>query len=196
MTPINNLFKSHVEASISLKSDVLMDTGLIQNICDSSQLLIKAIEGKGKIMFAGNGGSAADAQHLATEFVSKLEKDRDPLPALALTTDTSVLTAIGNDYGFDEIFSRQIKSLARAGDVFFGITTSGASINVLNAFKICKNLGISTIALCGSSGSLEDLSDIAIKIPSSKTALIQECHIMVGHILCKACEEWVLSDQS
>ena len=193
MNSINNLVTSHIEASISLKNAVLKNAGLIQNVCKSSQLLIKAIESKNKIMFAGNGGSAADAQHLATEFVSKLEKDRDPLPALALTTDTSVLTAIGNDYGFDELFARQIRGLSRKGDVFVGITTSGKSANVINALKICKSLGISTIALCGTSGSLEDISDIAIKIPSSKTALIQECHIMIGHILCKACEDRVLS---
>ncbi len=143
------------------------------------------------MLFAGNGGSAADSQHLAAEFVSRFEFDRPGLPAFALCADTSILTSIGNDYGFDMLFSRQLQVHATKADIFVGITTSGRSMNILKAFEECKRLGVVTIALCGQGGNLEDIADYVLRVPSSETARIQECHILIGHILCAIVESSV-----
>ncbi|MCG8592442.1 MAG: D-sedoheptulose 7-phosphate isomerase [Proteobacteria bacterium] len=144
----------------------------------------------GKLMFFGNGGSAADAQHLATEFVSRYRLDREPLPALALTTDTSALTAIGNDYGFEQLFARQLRALGRPGDVAIGISTSGQSPNVLRGLKAARELGIVPAALTGrGGGALVDLADPILIVPSDVTARIQEMHITLGQMLCAAVEQ-------
>lgn len=140
------------------------------------------------VFFCGNGGSAADAQHLAAEFVGRFVRERDGLPAIALTTDTSILTAVGNDYGFDTVFSRQVKALARPGDLVVGLSTSGNSANVLAAFAAAQKAGATTIAFTGrSGGKMKEIADCTIAVPADVTARIQEMHIMIGHILC----EWI-----
>jgi D-sedoheptulose 7-phosphate isomerase len=150
----------------------------------------QALEQGKKILFAGNGGSAADSQHLAAELVSRLNYDRPGLAALALTTDTSALTAIGNDYAFENIFSRQIESLGQAGDVFIGISTSGKSKNILRALSAARAKGMTTIGLTGISAPLmAETCDWVINIPSRETPKIQECHILFGHIICGLIED-------
>ncbi len=138
-----------------------------------------------KIFFCGNGGSAADAQHLAAEFVNRFQLERPPLPALALTTDTSALTAIGNDYGFEAIFEKQVRALGAPGDVLVGITTSGSSPNVIAAMRAAREKGMITVGMTGRNGEIVPLSDYPILVDHDVTALIQEVHIAVGHMLCK-----------
>lgn len=155
-----------------------------------AQIVINAFKHKRKVVFCGNGGSAADAQHLATEFVHQFEKKRIALPAIALTTDTSMLTAIGNDWGFDQIFSRQVEGLVQEGDVFVGLTTSGNSANVLRALDEAKKKKAHTIILSGrDGGKSKDLADLNIIIPSQNTARIQESHLCIGHIVCKLVDD-------
>lgn len=149
------------------------------------EVLVGALRQGNKVMLCGNGGSAADAQHIAAELVCRFETERRSLPAIALTTDTSALTAIGNDYGYLRVFSRQVEALARPGDVLIAISTSGNSANVVEAVKGARELGVTTLALLGGSGgTLKDLADHALVMPSTTTARIQECHILVGHIWC------------
>lgn len=143
----------------------------------------------GKVLLAGNGGSAADAQHIAGEFIGRLNFERTPLPAVALTADTSVLTAVGNDYGYEHVFERQVHGLGRRGDVFIGISTSGRSPNILRAMRKAKELGLVTIAFCGAQKTeILDLSDIALCAPSRQTSLIQQIHITAAHIICARVE--------
>lgn len=163
-----------------------------ENILEFASLCRIAIMKGNKIFFMGNGGSAADAQHLAAEFVGRFEKERPGLPAIALTTDTSILTAVGNDYGFSQVFSRQIAALARSGDVVVGISTSGNSVNVVQAIAAAKEIGAVTVGLTGESGGqLAEVCDLCIKVPSRSTARIQEAHILIGHIVCALVDEVV-----
>lgn len=144
----------------------------------------------GKILFCGNGGSAADAQHIAAELSVRLKEDRGPIAALCLSLDPSALTATGNDYGYDQVFARQVRALGKKGDMIVGISTSGNSPNVLEALKTARSLGIITVGLTGDKGgNLSALCDIALKIPSANTARIQEMHITMGHIFCGALEK-------
>lgn len=160
------------------------DFETLLNICET------AINRGGKIMFFGNGGSAADAQHLATELAIRYAKDRDPIAAIALTTDTSALTAAGNDMGFEHIFARQIAAIARPEDVALGISTSGTSANVLKALQTAKDMGLKTAGFTGQSGGkMNDICDVLLKIPSTTTARIQEMHITLGQMLCGALEQ-------
>jgi len=155
-------------------------------ILSAAAAVVESVRDGGKLLICGNGGSAGDAQHLATEFVSTLTVDRRraPIPALALTTDTSLLTAVANDFGFEGVFARQVEALGRGGDVLLGISTSGDSENVVRAFAQARSQGLRTIALTGpSAGSLGPLADIAIKVPSSETSHIQEAHIAVGQLI-------------
>ncbi|MEW5838898.1 MAG: SIS domain-containing protein [Pseudomonadota bacterium] len=152
--------------------------------------LIAALRNGGKILICGNGGSAADAQHIAAELVGRFGHTRRGLPALALTTDSSALTSIGNDFGFDAVFSRQVEALARAGDVLIGISTSGNSRNVLAATQSARQLGVTTLGLLGGTGgALKDVLDHALIAPSADTPRIQECHILIGHIWCAMIDE-------
>ena len=151
---------------------------------------LNAYESGNKTMLAGNGGSAADAQHLAGEFVSRFYFDRPGLPSIALTTDTSILTAIGNDYGYEKLFARQIQANGNKGDVFIGISTSGNSKNIMEALKMCGQKGIATIGMTGATGGeMCDLCDHCIKVPAQETPRIQESHILIGHIICSLVEE-------
>ena len=158
--------------------------------------LISALERGNKILIAGNGGSAADAQHFVAELVGRFKIERLGLPALALTTDTSILSAVGNDYGFNEVFSRQINALGNPGDIFIGITTSGYSQNILKAFSECKLKQIHTICLTGNKHEkIHDIVDIAVRVDSSDTAIIQELHITIIHMLCTMIDDWALTNE-
>lgn len=162
-------------------------TGEIENAC----AMITSVIGNGKkVLLAGNGGSAADAQHIAAELSGRFVKERKALPGIALTVDTSALTAIANDYGYHHVFSRQVEALAQPGDLFIGISTSGNSQGILNALETAKNLGCRTLGLSGrDGGKMNGLCDLNIVVPSNTTARIQEVHILIGHILCKAVDE-------
>lgn len=176
--------------SIKVKQDIINNKKLIQLIMEVSNVVVKAYQNNNKLLIAGNGGSAADAQHIAGEIVSKFYFDRPGLPALALTTDTSIMTSIGNDYGYEQVFSRQIQANGNEGDVFLAISTSGNSVNIINAIKECKNKNIVTVCLTGQKGGkLSGICDYSIQIPSEETPRIQESHILVGHIICSILEE-------
>lgn len=181
-------FKQSIAKSIEVKQHLLADKVLIETIAQATDKIVAAVKRGNRVIFAGNGGSAADAQHLAAEFVSRFEFDRPGLPALSLSTDTSMITAIGNDYGYERLFLRQLQAQARPGDVFVGITTSGKSPNVLRAFEACKDLQVTSIALCGLGGELEDKVDYVLRVPSRHTPRIQECHILIGHMICAEVE--------
>lgn len=157
-----------------------------------AELCVHALQSGGKVMFCGNGGSAADSQHLAAEFVGRYKMERRALHAVALTVDTSVLTAVGNDYGYDEVFRRQVEGIGRAGDVLIGLSTSGNSTNVLRAFEQAGEMGISTVALTGAGGGLmQKVADVCLAVPSSVTNHIQEMHITAGHLVCELVEKSV-----
>src|SRR5271154_1821340 len=170
-----------IRASIAVKELLLRSTQLVSVIAKVSELLVDTIDKGNKVLLFGNGGSAADAQHIAAEFVGRFAFDRPALPALALSVNTSCVTAIGNDYGFDQVFSRQIEALAHRGDVAIGISTSGQSANVLRAMATAREMGLHTVGLTGSAGkALVDAVDHCICAPSNETPRIQECHILVG----------------
>jgi len=166
--------------------------GTIDRINESARIIINALKSGNKLMICGNGGSAADAQHIAGEFVCRFYIDREPLPAIALSTDTSVITSISNDYSYDHIFSRQVKALGRSDDVLLGISTSGSSVNVLEAFKAAREMGIKTILLSGATEkAIAAHSDIVIKTPSTDTPRIQEMHLIIEHIICEMVEKGI-----
>jgi D-sedoheptulose 7-phosphate isomerase len=186
-----------IEASIAAKQRLLNSIEVIHGVATVSQILVGAFEQGNKAILFGNGGSAADAQHIAAEFVGRFAFDRPALPALALSVNTSCLTAIGNDYGFDLVFSRQIEALARKGDVAIGISTSGNSPNVLRAMSVARDLGLHTVALAGcTGGQLKKAVDHCICVPSNETPRIQECHILIGHIISELVERTLFDEQS
>jgi len=159
-------------------------------VIQAINVITEAFKKGRKLILFGNGGSAADSQHIAAEFIGRFQKERKSLPAIALTTDTSILTSLANDYGFETIFKRQIEGLGKEGDVAIGISTSGNSVNVIEAVKIAKKKGLKTISLTGNKGGkLADLTDINIDVPSSVTARVQEAHICVCHCICEIVEE-------
>jgi D-sedoheptulose 7-phosphate isomerase len=179
-----------IQESIEVKRLLLGDSAVRGQILLVAELVIDAYRNGRKTLLAGNGGSAADAQHIAGEFVSRFHFDRPGLPSIALTTDTSILTAIGNDYGYEKVFSRQVQAQGTEGDVFVGISTSGNSTNILQALSACKEKGIRTVGLTGADGGrMAALCDLCIRVPSNETPRIQESHILVGHILCCLVEE-------
>ena len=181
--------KKCVTDSIRVKEALLADEGTMQTIARVAELLVETYRRGNKSLWAGNGGSAADAQHMAAELVNKFNLDRRGLPAAALTVDSSVLTAIGNDYGFNQLFSRQIDAIGKKGDVFVGISTSGNSQNLVEALAMCREKGIVSVALVGGKPCKMDAYDYVIHIPSQDTPRIQECQTLVGHILCGIVEE-------
>lgn len=185
----------YLNSSISVKQKLSQSKDVLSVVSNVSNLIISAYNNGNKVLIAGNGGSAADAQHIAAEFVSRFFFDRPGLPALALTTDTSMLTAIGNDYGFDKLFSRQLQAQSKEGDIFIGISTSGNSENIINAVHTAKEIGITSVILCGDGGQLKDLADIAICVPSLITPYIQECHICIGHMICAIVEEIIFAEE-
>lgn len=180
----------NIKDSIRAKEKLLQEM-LNEDIFSSAvEQIVKCYKNEGKLYIAGNGGSAADAQHLAAEFVSKLARDRAPLPAEALTTDSSILTAIGNDYGYENVFSRQILGKMHKKDIFLAITTSGNSTNILNALEQCKTLGITSIVLTGRNGGrAKDKADHCLIVPGERTSTIQELHIVLAHSMCECVED-------
>lgn len=184
-----------IEKSISIKKMIYDDENIITLIESVSSHIIKTYRLGNKTLLAGNGGSAADAQHLAGEFVSRFYFDRPALSSIALTTDTSILTAIGNDYGYEQIFARQVHANGNKGDVFIGISTSGSSKNILEALKVCREKEITTVGLTGETGgTMDELCDYCIKVPSAETPRIQESHILIGHIICSLVEESIFGN--
>jgi D-sedoheptulose 7-phosphate isomerase len=185
-----SLIKQRIQESIEVKKKILENRKLIGLIEKAADAIVQSYKSNGRVFFAGNGGSAADAQHLSAELVSRFYMERKGLAAEALHCNTSVLTAIGNDYSFDRIFARQIEANARKGDVLVGLSTSGNSKNIIEALKICRNSGISSIGFTGESGgAMADWCDVLISVPSKDTPRIQESHIMIGHIICEIVEK-------
>lgn len=181
---------SAVEASIATKQLILNDKSFLDRMDDAIGLCVDSLKNGGKIWFAGNGGSAADAQHLAAELSGRFYLDRKSLPAEALHVNTSFMTAVANDYGFDKVYARMLQGCAHKGDVLVAISTSGNSKNILEAAATAKSLGVHVIALTGETGGkLRDCCDLLLNVPSDDTPRIQECHIMIGHILCEHIEK-------
>ncbi len=186
--------KQCIEASIAVKQQLLEDEGLLQTIQDVTLTIVRCLERGGRLYFCGNGGSAADAQHLAAEFTGRFYKDRKALPAEALHTNTSYLTSVGNDYGFDAIYARLVEGIMNKGDVLVGLSTSGNSANIVKAFEAAKTNGIITVGFTGLTGGLlKSLSDFLINVPSADTPRIQESHILIGHIICQGAEEEIFT---
>ena len=182
--------KSIIEASIQVKQQLLQDESIQQSVADVTTAIVASLKNGGRLYFCGNGGSAADAQHLAAEFSGRFYKDRNALPAEALHANTSYLTAVGNDYGFDVIYSRLVEGIMNNGDVLVGLSTSGNSANIVKAFESAKAKGIITVGFTGLTGGvLKSLSDYLLNVPSADTPRIQESHIMLGHIICELAEE-------
>ena len=178
-----------LERTRDLMDASLRDAALLETIERAADALTATLRKGGKLLIAGNGGSAADAQHIAGEIVGRFLFDRAPLAAIALTTDSSILTAVANDYGFDEVYARQVRGIGRPGDLFLGISTSGNSASILNACTAARETGLGVIALTGASGGrVARLCDITIRVPSERTFMIQQVHITIGHILCLLAE--------
>ena len=180
--------QSHFRHSREVLDRAAADPALMAAIVAICDQLMETLRGGGKILIAGNGGSAADAQHIAAEFLSRFVLDRTPLPAIALSTDTSVLTAIGNDFGFEHVYARQVRALGRKGDAFIAISTSGRSPNVLAALRAAREIGITTIGFTGSGGDMRPLCDLVLAAPADEAALIQQIHITAAHAICGVVE--------
>lgn len=185
-----NKIKDIIRASIAVKEQLLKEEAILNAVDQVSDIMVAALKKGNRIYFCGNGGSAADAQHLAAEFSGRFYTDRDALPAEALHCNTSYLTAVANDYSYDVVYSRLIKGIGNAGDVLVGLSTSGNSANILKAFETAKSKGIVTVGFTGASGGkMKDLSDYLLNVPSTDTPRIQESHILLGHIICQLVEE-------
>jgi D-sedoheptulose 7-phosphate isomerase len=183
---MKDVILSILEAAVTAKRTCVESN--VDNLIKGADLLTACLRAGGKVLIFGNGGSAADAQHLAAELVNRFQIERPPLAAIALTTDSSVLTSIGNDYHFDEIFSKQISALGKNGDIAWGLSTSGNSPNVIKAFGTARKLGMATIGMTGRGGKIARCADLVFAVASDTTARIQEIHIMLGHILCELLE--------
>lgn len=178
---IQQRFQEHMEVA-----QAVMQSDILEQIECVAEVVKKALADGHKVLFCGNGGSAADSQHLAAEFVGRFQKERRGLPAIALTVDTSILTAVSNDYGYDKVFVRQVEALAQAGDVLFGITTSGNSANVVEAVELAKQKGVFCVGMTAAGGGkMAVMCDECIAVPAKVTARAQEMHILIGHILCE-----------
>ena len=183
------MLKQRILSSIEVKQAIIRDISLLNRIEQAVEMITECFRKGNKVFFCGNGGSAADAQHLATEFSGRFYIDREVLPAEALHCNTSYLTAVANDYTFDIIYARLIAGIAKKGDVLVGLSTSGNSKNVVRAFEKAREMGVNTISLTGETGGLlKDLSDILLNVPSNDTPRIQESHILIGHIICEFVE--------
>jgi D-sedoheptulose 7-phosphate isomerase len=187
---MENIILKRFKESSEVKNRFLRES--LPKLLDVIKLISHTFEAGNKLFFFGNGGSAADAQHLAAEFVNRYVMDRPPLPAIALTTDASILTSVSNDFAFNEIFAKQIRALGKEKDVAIGITTSGNSPNVVKAFEVAKEMGMKTIAFTGNDGGVvAKMADFPLIVPSTSTPRIQEAHILIGHILCEMVEHYL-----
>ena len=190
-----DFIKERIYESIETKKSLYENKDILVNIETVARKLVEIYKNGNKVLIAGNGGSAADAQHIAAELVGRFYLERKGLPALALNTNVSILTALGNDYSYDEIFAKQIEAFGNKGDLFIGISTSGNSSNIINAFEKAKFYGLYTVALTGNKKSKsDDIADVVIKVPSEVTPRIQEAHILIGHILCEIIEEEIFGE--
>jgi len=191
---LESLISKRIKSSIAVKKSLLADKKLLRTIDEIAGVIIEAFKNDKKLLLCGNGGSAADAQHLAAELASRFYLERKPLFAEALHVNTSFLTAVANDYSFEEVYSKLVEAKGRRGDILIGISTSGDSKNVIRALKMAKRKGVLTVGLTGKSGGkIKGLCDYIIKVPSSDTPRIQECHIMIGHIICEIVEKALAS---
>jgi len=182
--------REQIDASIAVKRALLEDEALLQNLEKAARAMVRALQSGGKILLFGNGGSAADAQHIAAELAGRYKLERPGLAAVALTVNTSVLTAIANDYSFEHVYARQVEALGGPGDVAIGISTSGNSMSVVHGLETARRKGLVTIAMTGASGGrLKSRAEICLQAPSNETPRVQECHILIGHILCEYVEE-------
>jgi len=194
---VEKIVKEILNESIRVKKKIIDDPSLLSQINQISSIIIEAYRKKNKVILFGNGGSAADAQHIAGELVNRLHLEREALPAIALTTDSSVLTSIANDYDYSRIFARQVEALAKEGDVVIGISTSGSSSNVIEAVKTAKEKGVKTVGFTGNKGGkLAELVDFVIGVPSDETPRVQESHITILHIICCLVERELFGDES
>lgn len=188
-----NFFKSELSNSIDLIIKIKNNKSILDQINKSIISIVEAIKNGNKILLAGNGGSAAESQHIAAEYVGRFNLNRKSMPAIALTTDTSIITSVGNDFGFDKIFQRQIQAFGKKNDIFIAYSTSGKSKNIINALKEAKKKQLMTISFIGSNGAnLKEYSDLCIRIPSTRTDKIQECHNMIGHLICNLVEKSII----
>ena len=193
---VTETIKAHIAESALVKQQMLEDDVLVEKIEKIACLMVDTYRRGNKTMWAGNGGSAADAQHMAGELVNKFTFDRPGLSALSLSTDTSIITAVGNDYGFDRLFARQIEAQGRPGDLFVGISTSGKSRNLVEALDACRAKGIKSVAIVGADSCPMDSYDFVIHVPSRSTPRIQECQTLIGHILCYLVEQALFNAKS
>ena len=189
---MDDLIKQILNESIKAKQDFVLNNLELINKC--AQRIVTTLDRGNKVLLFGNGGSAADCQHIAAEFINRFQIERRPLAAIAITTDTSVITSIGNDYSFDDIFSKQIQAIGKTGDIAFGISTSGNSPNVINGVKTAKEMGLTVIGFSGVKGKLKELADFPFCVNSKTTARIQEVHIMLAHILCDLSERMIFNE--
>jgi D-sedoheptulose 7-phosphate isomerase len=191
---IDNFWHEQTTAALSVLAQIQQNQELKSQFSEFVQICEAALRRGNKLLFAGNGGSAADAQHLAAELVVRFKLDRPGLPALALTVDSSVLTAIGNDYGFDQLFSRQVQALGQKGDVLIALSTSGNSTNILTAVPVAQAAGLHVVGMTGANGgTLAQIADLCLQMPSDDTPRIQEAHTLLGHILCDLLEKKMFS---
>ena len=193
---MNNIISSRIKNSIDVKNKILNDKFLLESIDKSVNEVYNAFKNGKKVFFCGNGGSAADAQHLAAEFSGRFYLDRDPLPSEALHCNSSYMTAVSNDYGYDHVYSRMINAFCTEGDILVAISTSGNSPNIINAIEAAKIIGVKTISFTGKSGGkLKHISNCCICVPSEDTPRIQECHILIGHIICEIVENKLFKNE-
>ncbi len=192
---MSSRIEKHIQRSIDAKQRILEDADFIASITKAAELCAASLKAGGKILFAGNGGSASDAQHLAAELIGRYKHDRPALAAIAITTDTSALTAIGNDYGYDEVFARQVAGLGQKGDVLIAISTSGNSKNIIKACEAAKTQECHIIGMSGPKGQLKEVAELCFAVPADETATIQEAHIMIGHIICDGIEQIMFPGQ-
>ena len=187
----SDFFNNGIQSSLDLKKDILSNPPLLQSMAEIAGAFTRCFESGKKVLIAGNGGSAVDAQHLVGELVCRFYYNRPALAAIALTADNAVITAAGNDFGYDSIFSRQLEALGQEGDLFLALSTSGNSTNIISAIAVAKEKGLTVVGLTGAGGGkMADLCDLMLQVPSSDTARIQEIHMLFGHLLC----EWVESE--
>jgi D-sedoheptulose 7-phosphate isomerase len=193
---MNQEIKNIISRSIDVKKLILSDDKLITQVEDVVNLSVNALKNGNRLWFCGNGGSAADAQHLAAEFSGRFYIDRKALPAEALHCNTSYLTAVANDYSYDLVYARLIEGVSSKGDILYGLSTSGNSKNILNAFEVCRKIGVHTVGFTGETGgSMKEKSDYLLNVPSKDTPRIQESHIMIGHIICELVEKIYFSNK-
>jgi D-sedoheptulose 7-phosphate isomerase len=194
-TSVTSYIRAQILQAQRVISSMLADETLVARVEAAAGACIDCLKHGGKLLLAGNGGSAADAQHIAGELVSRFAFDRPGLPAIALTTDTSILTAVGNDYGFEQLFARQVQAHGNKGDVFIGYSTSGKSPNILRAFEVARGRGLTCVGLTGNrGGAMLDLCDFLLEVPSSETPKIQEGHLVLGHIICGLVESAIFKE--